>query len=109
MKYKYGEYTDDQIKKTKESIRKQIFFLLLIVDPKTKQDYKNIDVNEAFDGFLSKLGGLNLLLGEPVELVEVMSLLQSAWAEYNDPQFSYNKYRKLVLSAGSEILKIKEV
>lgn len=109
MKHKYGEYSENQMKQTKDSIRKQIFFLLLIVDPKTKQDYTNIDVNEAFDGFLSKLGGFNILLGEPVELVEVMSLLQAAWAEYNNPQFTYNKYRRLILSAGSEVLKIKEV
>lgn len=109
MNYKYGEFSEKQIQETKKSIRKQIFFLLLIVDPKTKEDYTNIDVNEAYDGFLSKLGGLNSLLGEPLELVEVMSLLQSAWAEYNSPQFKYSKYRRLVLSAGSEVQKIKEV
>lgn len=109
MNHKYGEFSEKQIQSTKQSIRKQIFFLLLIVDPNTKDDYKNIDVNAAYDGFLSKLGGLNTLLREPPELVEVMSLLQSAWAEYNSPDFTFAKYRRLVLSAGSEIQKIKEV
>lgn len=108
MKYKYGEYSEKQVQGVKESIRKQIFFLLIIVDSKTKEDYKNIDVNAAFDGLLSKLGGLNSLLGEPIELVGVMSLLKSAWAEYNNPEFDYRKYRRLVLSAGSEIQKMKE-
>ena len=40
MKYKYGEFTENQISLTKTKLRKQIFFLLLIVDPNTKAEYE---------------------------------------------------------------------
>jgi len=47
MKTKYGSYSPTQICSTKQSIRKSIFFLLLYVDPKTKEEYPGIDVAEA--------------------------------------------------------------
>ena len=56
-----------------------------------------------------KIGGLNELLMCQPELVNVMSLLQAALREYNNPKFSYKRYRKLILDAGSEIMKLKEV
>lgn len=107
--YKYGEFEDNQIKKTKEAIRKQIYFLLLIVDPNTKAEYSNIDVDQAFEGLQNKLAGLNELLLYPPELVKIMSLLEAAWLEYHKEDFKFSIYRKLVLDAGSEVLKIKEV
>lgn len=109
MTHEYGEFSDKQMHEVKESIRKQIFFLLLIVDEKTRDEYNNVDVNAAFDGLLRKIGGLNKLLGEPIEIVEVLSILEAAWSEYNDPNFQFRSYRRLILSAGSEVLKIKEV
>lgn len=109
MTYKYGEFSNNQISETKEYIRKRIFFLLLIVDPKTKEEYKNVDVFQAFDCELRKIGGLNNILFEPPELVRVLSLLEAALIEFSSPNFSWTKYRKLVLDAGNEVLKIKEV
>lgn len=109
MVYKYGEFTDNQIAITKQKMRKQIYFLLLCVDPKTKDEYKNIDINQAFDSLLRRFGGFNELLSYPPELVKVMSLLEAALMELNNPDFSFNSYRKLVLDAGSEVLNIKEV
>lgn len=109
MIYKYGEFSGNQISEAKKYIRKHIFFLLLIVDPKTKDEYKNIDVFEAFDNELTKLAGMNSILFEPPELVRVMSLLEAALIEYQNYNFSFSKYRKLILDAGNEVLKIKEV
>lgn len=108
MQHKYGEFASSQVAETKKLIRKQIYFLLLIVDPKTKDDYENIDVNNAFIGLMNKLDGFNSILFYPKEMVTVISLLESALMEYNNPTFNYNKYRKLILDAGSEILKVKE-
>ena len=48
MVYKYGTFTDSQIALTKTEIRKQIFFLLLCADPKTKDEYEYVNLNEAF-------------------------------------------------------------
>ena len=109
MNYKYGIFSENQIASTKKYIRKQIFFLLLYVDPKTKHEYENINVNTAFSNILYKIGGLNELLQSPPELVSVMSLLESARIEYNNPDFCFSVYRKLILDAGAEVMKIKEV
>jgi len=109
LKYKYGTYTDNQIAYTKDWMRKQIYFLLLCADPKTKENYTNIDINQDFDSLLKKFGGFNELLLCPPELVQIMSLLEAALREVNNPNFDFSIYRKLVLDAGSEVLKIKEV
>lgn len=108
MTYKYGDFKHNQIAETKLKMRKQIFFLLLIVDPETAWQYE-VSVLEAFENVLRVFGGLNDLLGYPSELVSVMSLLNAAFLEYKNVDFKYERYRKLILDAGNEVLKIKEV
>ena len=109
MRHKYGNFTETQMLLTKKSIRKQIFFLLLCVDPETKDNYAHIDVGEAFKGLLYKLDGLNSVLGEPQELVDAISLLEEAFIKYNEPKLNFRTYRRLILSAGSLIDAIREV
>jgi hypothetical protein len=109
MKHLYGEFTQNQIAQTKKSLRGSIFFLLLCVDNKTSHEYKDVDVNKSFQGLLLKLGGMNQLLMNQPELVTVMSLLQAAMSEYNSLEFNFKTYRKLILDAGSEVDKLKEV
>lgn len=109
MKHMYdGEFTTNQIAETKKALRGSIFFLLLCVDPKTSNDYKNVDVNKCFNGLLLKMGGMNELLLCPPEIVTTMSLLQAAMQEFNNPSFEFKTYRKLILDAGAEIDKIRE-
>ena len=108
MKHLYGEFTTNQIAEIKKSLRGSIFFLLLCVDPETSKEYKDIDVNKCFKGLLMKMGGLNELLLCPVELVNTMSLLQAAMIEFNNPNFQFKIYRKLILDAGVEVEKIRE-
>lgn len=109
MQHLYGEFTNNQIEQTKKSLRGSIFFLLLCVDNKTSHEYKDVDINKCFKGLLLKLGGMNHLLMNPPELVTVMSLLQAAMIEYNSPEFEFRTYRKLILDAGAEVDKLKEV
>ena len=109
MKHLYGEFTQNQIAETKKSLRGSIFFLLLCVDNKTSHEYKDVDVNKCFTGLLLKLGGMNHLLMNQPELVTVMSLLQAAMNEFNNPEFNFQTYRKLILDAGAEVYKLKEV
>lgn len=109
MRNKYGEFSQKQIRLTKKEIRKQIIFLLTIVDPELKDEYKHIDVNAAYQSLMEELSGLNELLFCPPELVLVMSLLESALKEYNSSEFDFSKYRKLVLDAGAKVETIKEV
>ena len=108
MKTKYGNYSSQQISSIKHSLQKSIFFLLLYVDPDTRDKYPNIDVNEAFRSLQLRLNGLNGILLEPPELVKTMSYLESAMQIYNG-DFDFMRYRKLILDAGAEIMKIKEV
>lgn len=108
MNTKYGSYSFAQISSLKSSIRKSIFFLLLYVDPETSGSYPDIDVVEAFHNLQYKLNGLNSILLNRPELVETMSLLESALMEYQSEQFDFKKYRKLILDAGSEIMRVKE-
>lgn len=106
---KYGTYSESQLSATKQYIRKQIFYLLLYVDPKTSNEYTNVDVIKAFNGLQYKLGGLNSLLFEPPALVTVMSLLEAALMELqSQDEFDFSKYRKLVLDAGNEVVKIDD-
>lgn len=106
---KYGEYSKNQIASVKLYIRKSIFFLLLYVDSNTKEIYQGVDVENAFQSLQLKLNGLNKILLEPPELVIVMSLLESALSEYKKNDFNFKVYRKLILDAGSEIMKICEI
>ena len=109
IEYKYGEFADGQFEQAKTFARKQIFSLLLYADPKLQEEYKNYDLNKAFDTILHKLGGMNSLLGEPPELVRIMSMLEAAWIEYKKPQFDFKTYRKLILEAGNVVLKINPI
>lgn len=109
MVHKYGKFSECQISEIKQALRKQIFFLILYVDPDTKEEYSNVNVDNAFVHLLYKLGGLNSILCEPPELVTVISLLEAARIEYGKENFNYRIYRKLILDSGAEILKIEEV
>jgi hypothetical protein len=111
LKCRYGDFSGLQVSEIKHKMRKQIFFLLVIVDPETAKEYKNVDVNAAIENVLQVYGSLNDLLGYPKEFVEVMVLLNAAHMEYQKgaDEFDWKTYRKLILDAGSAVEKIKEV
>ena len=109
MEHKYGQFSESQVHGAKEFIRKRIYFLLLIVDPDTKNNYSEVDVLAAFDGVLTDVAGLNDLLGCPVELVSILSKLNAAKLEYQREDFRWKRYRKLILDSGNEVMKLKEV
>lgn len=109
IKYKYGELSTEQIHETKEGLRKRIFFLLLLVDKKTADNYEGVDVEKTFESLLMEFGGLNEMLGYPPEMVSVLSLVNAAKLEYCSSDFNWQRFRKLILDAGSEAAKIKEV
>lgn len=105
---KYGDYSPTQISSVKKSLQKSIFYLLLYVDPQTRDQYPGIDVNKAFQSLQFRINGLNSILLEPPELVETMGYLESAQQIWNN-EFDFATYRKLILDAGAEIMKVKEV
>lgn len=109
IKYTYGDFTGLQIKEVKAKMRRQIFFLLCIVDPKTSKNY-DVDALAAIENVLKTYGSLNDLLGYPEEMVEVMIMLNAAYQEYQKgPDMNWKVYRKLILDAGEAVNRIKEV
>ncbi len=107
--YKYGEFMEQQVNDAKSKIRKKIFFLLLIVDPETRDQFEDVNVEEAFNNVQDLINGLNAILLYPHEVVLASSLIESALVEYKSEKFSYTRYRKLLLDAGWEITRVKEV
>lgn len=108
VKQKYGEFSENQIKESKELLRKRIFFLLLVAeDLETRTKFPNVDLKKAHSGIMWRISGLNSLLNYPTELVTVLSLLEEAKNEL-ETDFDFAKYRKLILDAGSEIMKVNE-
>ena len=104
--HKYGEFADMQISEIKEILRKRIFFLLLVAeDLETKEKFPEVNLEQANTTLLWRISGLNELLGNPTELVTVLSLLEEAKNTIK-PDFNFAKYRKLILDAGAEIMKI---
>ena len=109
VKHKYGAFKTKQIREIKETMRKQIFFLLLLADPATKGQYPDVDIKRAFDNLMYKINGFNSLLFYPTEVVDILSILEEAREELEKPEFDFETYRKLVLDAGAVVTKIKEV
>lgn len=106
--HKYGEFTDMQISEIKEVLRKRIFFLLLVAeDLEAKVKFPEVDLEQANTTLLWRISGLNDLLGKPTELVTVLSLLEEARNTIYQ-NFDFAKYRKLILDAGAEIMKIAD-
>ncbi len=108
IQHKFGNFSTEQIHKSKEDLRKRIFFLLLLVDKKTSVNYEGVNVEKTFESLMTEFGGLNELLGYPPEMVSVLSLVNAARLEYNSSEFNWQRYRKLILDAGSQVDKIKE-
>ena len=102
----YGHFDDLQLEEYKEKLHKEMFWLLLYKDPKTKDEFKNVDFEKYFINLMKKIDGLNALLFYPVEIVAIMSLLQVALNETRSDNFDYRSYRKLILDAHSLVDKI---
>lgn len=108
IKCKYGKLSRQQLYQVERYLQKSIFFLLLYVDPKTKKGHENIDVDKAFIDVQNKIIGLNGILNNPPRLVIIMALLERAYMLYSSGEsgIQFDLYRKLVLDAGAEVMKI---
>lgn len=102
------KFTSEQIEGIKKLLRKKIFYLLLIVDPETskQEQYIDVDVDAAFENLLSDLDGFNEIFSKSVEMVTISGKLAKAYKEYKSSNFNFKKYRKLILDAGSEVIKM---
>ena len=99
MRYIYGEFTDEQIKEAVKQMHNDIHKLLLYKDNKIEdkifdsdEDYIKFSTNTLF-----RFGGLNELLGEPTQMVSLMSTLQAAYDEVQSPTYKYKTFRRAIL------------
>lgn len=107
--HKYGEFADMQISEIKKVLRGRIFFLLLVAEDEVKfgkTKFPEINLEQASTTLSWRISGLNKLLGEPVEIVTLLSLLEEAKQIIYEETFNFEKYRKLILDAGAEVMKI---
>lgn len=99
MEYKYGELPIEQINEYKVKLHKKLFWLILYKDPRLYKKYKNVNFKKYYLRLMGELDGLNQLLSYPVQIVEIMSLLEEAFKITEQDVFNYKKYRKYVLDA----------
>lgn len=108
MNYLYGKFSKKQITDFKDKLHKKLFWLLLYKDPKTAQNYKNVDFKKYFINLMKEIDGLNELLFYPTPIIEICCKLQAAYKESCNEQFDYQAYRKFVLDAHNLVDKIDE-
>ena len=108
MNYLYGKFSKEQITDFKDKLHKKLFWLLLYKDPKTAQNYKNVDFKKYFINLMKEIDGLNELLFYPTPIIEICCKLQAAYKESCNEQFDYQAYRKFVLDAHNLVDKIGE-
>lgn len=110
MKYKYGEFTSEQIKGTVNSMHNDIHKLLLHKDKNITEQIFNSeeDFVSYFTNLLFRFGGLNELLGEPKTMVDFMSTLQAAYDEVLSEDFDYWVFRRAILDCHGYIKEMVE-
>lgn len=110
MKYKYGEFTNEQINETVVSMHNDIHKLLLHKDRNITEQIFNSeeDFVSYFTNLLFRFGGLNELLGEPQTMVDFMSTLQAAYDEVQRKHFRYYVFRRAILDCHGYIKEMVE-
>lgn len=99
MLSKYGDFSPEQLAEYKKRLHDKLFWLLLYKDPTTRDEYADVDFDKYFTMLMKELNGLGDLLLHPTGLIEMLSILEAAYAEVKKPKFNYRTYRKFVLDA----------
>lgn len=99
MRYLYGDFTDEQVQEAVRVMHNDIHKLLLYKDNQIDEVIFNLDKDfiTYFNNLLFRFGGLNELLGEPDQMVALMSTLQAAYDEVLSNQFHYKTFRRAIL------------
>lgn len=106
MRHLYGYFDDGQMENYKTKLHKDVFWLLLYKDPQKVNDFQDVNYEKYFSNLMLRINGLNELLSYPMEIVEMMSVLEAALLETRKESFNFKTYRKLIFDAHSLIDKI---
>lgn len=96
MKYKYGNFTQNQIHNYKAILHNKIHWLLI---------YEESNYPQLLDYFLNiqmLLAGLAELIDSP-QIINLSTIIECARMEYESENFTHKKYRKIILDAHSVI------
>lgn len=101
MEYLYGNFSDKQIELNAVSMHNAVHKLLLYKDKNVSGLIFDTDeqFHHYFKNLLYRFGGFNTLLGEPEQMVSLMSTLQAAYNEIEKDDFNFSTYRRLILDA----------
>lgn len=101
MEYLYGEFSDKQIEYNAVSMHNAIHKLLLYKDKNVSGLIFDSDeqFKHYFKNLLYRFAGFNTILGEPVQMVSLMSTLQAAYNEIENDDFNFMTFRRLILDA----------
>ena len=102
MNHKYGEFSKDQFQSFKKRMHGWTHFMLVYVEeqPSILDNY--------LDKIQRKMEGLNSLLEYPVQVVEIMDLIESARIEFHKTPFNHRAYRKIVMDIHELIDRLPE-
>ena len=111
MHYLYGEFTDEQINEAVKQMHNDIHKLLLYKDNKIEEKIfdSEEDYVKYFTNLLFRFGGINELLGEPQQMVSLMSTLQAAYDEVQSATFRYKTFRRAILDCHGYIKSMFEL
>lgn len=101
MLYLYGKFSDEQINKEVKAMHNDVHKLLLYKDRNVSEIIFNTDEEflNYFNNLLFRFGGLNKLLGEPEQMIELMSTLQAAYDLVQSDTFNYSTFRRAILDS----------
>lgn len=102
MKYKYGEFTEEQMHGYKKILHSKIHWLLIYQESNYPQ------LIQYFNCVQFHIAGLAELIDSP-QIIELADLIECARIEYESENFNHFKYRKLILDAHSIIDLLPEV
>lgn len=102
MKYKYGNFTSNQLHEYKELLHKKIHWLLIYQET----NYPNL--LDYFSALQSHIAGLNELF-DSVQFINLATTIECAKLEYLKTNFNHKEYRKLVLDAHAIVDSLPEM
>lgn len=94
MKHKYGEFTDNQFMDYGKRLHSMIHWLLVYSD---NNEHERLD--SYFEKVQYKLDGLNSVLNNPPEMVDLVTLIEAARVIHSVKEFNKAQYRKMILDA----------
>lgn len=110
MEYKYSEFTCKQISELSRLMHNDVHKLLLYKDKKVEEEIFKTDEDFFFyfENLLFRFAALNELLGEKIEMVQLIISLYTAYKEASKSKYDYRIYRKAILDSHGYIDRIFE-